>query len=422
MPELTAVPSSLYRKTLSCVHCGLCLPACPAYGVSPRESLAPRGQVYNVRAVLEGRLEMTPELAEEIYDCLACRGCESVCPAGVPVGAIMEEARGLITEEGLESGWERFVKRLMLSGVVARPRRLAVLMALLRFAERSGLRSLARSLISRVSPELAARERLLGRIPPRRRRLPARIAPQGEARKRVALFTGCIAAHLFGDVNEATARVLARNGFEVVVPRGQVCCGALHLHNGLPEAARELARRNVEVFGASGAEAVVVNAAGCGAALAEYGELLEAESGSGAFAAKVVDVSAFLVREGFELPPGAGWPTRVAYDAPCHLFHGQGVKTEPRTLLSKIPGVELVDYRDSERCCGSAGIYNVTHYEMSMQVLDTKMKELGETRADVIATGNPGCHMQLSEGVRRHGLTAEVVHPIVLLDRAYHPK
>ncbi len=417
---MTPAESHLYQKTLACVHCGLCLPACPAYQAAPRESLAPRGQVYNVRAMLEGRIALTSGMASEIYDCLACRGCESVCPSGVPVGSIVEEARSLITEGRQEGPIVRLSKRAILSGVLAHPRRLSLLMAVLRGYQRSGLRSLVRALLSRVAPELARRERLMPDLaPPRSRGIPEIVPALGDKRGRVALFTGCIGSHLFSDVNEATVRVLRRNGYEVVVPRAQVCCGALHLHNGLRETGRRLARRNLSVFEDPSIEHIVVNAAGCGAALAEYHDLLEGEERAGRFARRVVDISALLVRGGFEAPRASLGSLRVAYDAPCHLFHAQKVKTEPREILRSIPGVELVEHLDSERCCGSAGIYNVTHYDLSMQVLDGKMQEIAKVRPDVVATGNPGCHIQLSEGVRRNNLGAEVVHPVVLLDRAY---
>lgn len=417
---MTPAESHLYQKTLACVHCGLCLPACPAYRAEPRESLAPRGQVYNVRAVLEGRIALTEGMASEIYDCLACRGCESVCPSGVPVGSIVEEARALITESRKEGGVARLAKRAILSGVLAHPRRLGLLMALLRGYERSGLRSLVRAVLSRVAPELSRRESLLPSLaPPRAPRLPSLVPAMGDKRGRVALFTGCIASHWFSDVNEATVRVLGKNGYEVVIPREQVCCGALHLHNGLPQTARRLARRNLAAFEDPSIEHVVVNAAGCGAALSEYGELLEDEEHARTFSRRVVDVSALLVRDGFDAPRASLGPIRVAYDAPCHLFHAQKVKAEPVEMLRSIPGIELVEHRDSERCCGSAGIYNVTHYDRSMEVLETKMKEIAKVRPDVVATGNPGCHIQLSEGVRRQGLETEVVHPVVLLDRAY---
>lgn len=335
-----------------------------------------------------------------------------MCPAGVPVGSIMEDARSLVTDARAESFFLRASKRVMLEGVVARPALLSLAITFLRWAERLGLRAAAR----RVFGERMA---LLPPIPRRSPPLPEVVPSERKRRKRVALFTGCIASHLFADVNEATARVLARNGFEVIVPRRQVCCGALHLHNGLSKAGGKLARANIDAFEPLGADAVIVNAAGCGAVLTEYGELLEGDPRAVSLARSVVDVSAFLVREGFEAPSKGLGSVRIAYDAPCHLFHGQRVRSEPRELLSRIPGVELVDYRDSERCCGSAGIYNVIRYDMSMKVLETKMRELETTRADVIATGNPGCLLQLSEGVRRSGIGAEVAHPIVLLDRAY---
>ncbi|MFQ5792719.1 MAG: (Fe-S)-binding protein, partial [Acidobacteriota bacterium] len=342
---LTSIEGPLYEKTLSCVHCGLCLPACPAYESLGRESVAPRGQVYNIRAVLEGRLSLTKTLAKDIYDCLACRACESVCPAGVPVGSIMEDVRGLITRARSESRLSRSVKRFMLGGILCHPGRLSLVMELLRFYEWSGLRKVLRAVgvLSFLPGRLSEKETLLPSVPPRaeRRPMPPVLPAEGKLRKRVALFTGCVASHLFPDVNRATARVLQRNGYEVAVPRRQTCCGALHLHNGLPEVARELAGRNVDAFLSVAADAVVVNAAGCGAALAEYGELLGPSESAARFAAQVVDISALLVREGYESPSGR-LDALVAYDAPCHLYHGQGVREEPEQLLASIPGVRLV--------------------------------------------------------------------------------
>jgi glycolate oxidase iron-sulfur subunit len=267
------------------------------------------------------------------------------------------------------------------------------------------------------------RESLLPSLPPRDAAtdLPERLSPQGAPRKRVGLFTGCIASHFFADVNAATARVLQRNGFEVVVPSAQGCCGALHLHNGLRDTARDLARANVKAFQEAEVEAVVVNAAGCGAALAEYDELLagqDIQSGAASFAERVVDVSALLVREGFD-PPRGEVAARVAYDEPCHLLHAQKVHEEPYQLLRSIPGVSLQIFRDAERCCGSAGIYNITLYDLSMKALEDKMRHLADVAPDIIVSANPGCLLQLRHGVRRSGLTAEVTHPVVLLDRAY---
>jgi glycolate oxidase iron-sulfur subunit len=411
---------ALYAKTLACVHCGLCLPACPAYGALGRESVAPRGQVYNVRALLEGRLILTDSLANDIYDCLACRACESVCPAGVPVGAIMEDVRGLITDAKAESWLARAVKKAILGGVVAHPKRLAWIIGLLRFYQASGLRPFVRASLRFLPGTIVERESLLPNVPPRDavRPLPPVLSPLGSPRKRVGLFTGCIASHFFADVNAATARVLQRNGFEVVIPRDQGCCGALHLHNGLPEIARRLARANLKVFQGADVAAIVVNAAGCGAALSEYNELLEGEPGAKEFALRVADISQFLVREGFESPRGKV-EARVAYDEPCHLLHAQKVHDEPYALLQSIPGVSLRSFRDAERCCGSAGIYNLTHYNTSMAALQEKMRHLAAVAPDIIVSGNPGCLMQLRHGVRRAGLEAEVTHPVVLLERAY---
>ena len=408
----------IYEKTLACVHCGLCLPACPAYENAPRESLAPRGQVFNARALLEGRLPASDGLAEDLYECLACRGCESVCPAGVEVGAIVEGVRGLLGEEAVEPRRVRVLKRFALGVVVARPAVLGAAMWLLRFTGRIGLRRLVQPVLARLAPKLAARERLLPDVPARER-FPARISPGGEARGTVALFLGCVAPHLRPETSRAAIEALTANGWEVVIPERQGCCGALHLHAGLPDLARPLARRNVGAFPDD--LPVVTTAAGCGAALSEYGELLDADPPAGAFSRRVTDVSAFLAESGCR-PPAAGpreTPLRVVYDAPCHLFHAQQVREEPLRILRSLPGVELVTVRDPERCCGSAGIYNVTRHDTSMAVLDRKMANIAPADPDLIATGYIGCQLQLAEGARRAGLAAEVAHPVELLADAY---
>ncbi len=409
----------IHEKTLACVHCGLCLPACPAYENAPRESLAPRGQVFNARALLEGRLAPTAGLAEDLYGCLACRGCETVCPAGVEVGAIVEGVRGLLTSERVEPLLARLSKRFALSTIVARPRVLASVMALVRVVERLGRRRLPQRLLRRLAPRLSARIRLLPEVPARAR-FPRRTLPFGRSRRgTVALFTGCVAPYLRPQTTLAAAFVLSRNGWEVLVPDGQGCCGALHLHAGLPDRARGLARQNAAAF--PDGIPVITTAAGCGAALSEYGELLPGEERAAGFAARIADVSAFLERSGFE-PPAAGpaeAPLRTVYDAPCHLFHAQQVREEPLRILASLPGVELLTVRDAERCCGSAGIYNISRHETSMEILDRKMAEIAPARPDCIATGNIGCQLQLAEGVRRTGITAEVTHPVELLARAY---
>lgn len=407
--------AGLYAGTLDCVHCGLCLPACPTYRETGREISSPRGRILLMRGVAEGRIPFDDVLAEEAWLCLGCRACETACPSGVRFGRLLELTRAEVEGAGLRRGPARSLERLALRSVVARPRRLRLAVQVLAIAQRLGLDRLARPLLPRA---LRDAQQLLPRVPPRqeRRRLPARVAADPPRRGRVGLFVGCVMREIFGRVNAATARVLAHNGFEVVVPRDQGCCGALYAHAGDPQFARALARRNVEAFGIAGVDAVVVNAAGCGAAMREAGEW-DVEGGAG-FAGSVKDVSEWLDGAGLRPPPGRV-EARVCYDDPCHLVHGQRVAEAPRRLLAAIPGLVLVDHDDPTSCCGAAGTYNLTQPAMSRAVLERKMRALAAADPDVIATGNPGCMMQLEAGVRRAGLRARVVHPIELLDAAY---
>jgi glycolate oxidase iron-sulfur subunit len=407
--------NEIYRKSLDCVHCGLCLSACPTYRETGREISSPRGRVYLMRGVAEGSLPLADPMAEEAYLCLGCRACETACPSGVRFGSMIELARAEVDEAGLRTGIGRRLERWALRGLLPHRRRLRLAVDLLAAAQRLGLDRLLLRCLPRAWREVHG---LLPPLPPRssRRPLPERIPAQGRQRGRVGLFAGCIAAELFASVNAATARVLARNGFEVVVPSDQVCCGALHLHAGDPECARSLARRNLAAFAALGVDAVVVNSAGCGAAMREAGDWLPGEAES--FAASVRDVSEFLDAQGL-LPPEGRIDARVCYDDPCHLVHGQRVEQAPRRLLASIPGLSLVAHDDPTGCCGAAGIYNLTHREMSEAVLERKLRALAAAAPEVIATGNPGCLMQIRSGAARWGLRARVAHPIELLDEAY---
>jgi glycolate oxidase iron-sulfur subunit len=416
---VSAAPGSrlpaILEKSLDCVHCGLCLEACPTYRETGREISSPRGRIYLMRGVAEGRLPMGPALAEEAYLCLGCRACETACPSGVAFGTLLELARAEVEDAGLRRGPARALERLALRGVVARPRRLRRLVDLLALAQRLRLDRLALRLLPQGLRELHG---LLPVVPPRasRRALPERIPAVGERRGRVGLLTGCVMPELFGQVNADTADVLAHNGFEVVAPRDQGCCGALHAHAGDEAFAHALARRNAEVFARAGVREVVVNSAGCGAALRDAERWLGAEGAQ--LAAGAIDVASFLVREG--LRPMAGRvEARVCYDDPCHLVHAQKVAEAPRQLLAQIPGLRLVPHEDPASCCGAAGIYNLTHREMSHAVLERKLRSLAAADPDLIATGNPGCLMQLRSGAARAGLRAQVVHPIELLARAY---
>jgi glycolate oxidase iron-sulfur subunit len=405
----------LYERSLDCVHCGLCLTSCPTYRETGRETSSPRGRVALMRGAAEGRAELHALLAEEAFLCLGCRACETACPSGVRYGEMLERARAAVDRAGLRRGAARWLERAALRGVVPHPRRLRALVSLLALAQHLRLDRLALPFLPRALRESHA---LLPAIPPRaERRAPARLTPaRGERRGRVALFAGCIMPELFGAVHDATALVLARNGFEVVVPPAQGCCGALQAHAGDLDFARGLARRNVRAFAAEPVDAVIVNSAGCGAALRDAAHWLPGE-GEG-LAAASRDVCEFLDAVGLREPPGRV-EARVCYDDPCHLVHGQRVEAAPRRLLARIGGLELVPHRDPAACCGAAGIYNLTHREMSRAVLERKLDSLAEVDPDIVATGNPGCLMQLRAGARARGLRAEIVHPIELLARAY---
>ncbi|MBS1107507.1 MAG: glycolate oxidase [Deltaproteobacteria bacterium] len=415
-PATPAGPlADLVPGMLDCVHCGLCLPVCPTYRETGRESSSPRGRIYLLRAVAEGRLPLDAGVAEEAYLCLDCRACETACPSGVGFGRLIEATRAAVEQAGLRGGFASRIERFALRELVPKPRRLRALVDLLALVQWLRLDRLARPLLPRALRELSE---LAPQVPSRRSRraLPELVPAQGERRGRVGLFVGCVMPEFFGDVNAATARVLARNGFDVVVPAAQGCCGALHAHAGDPGLANDLARRNIDVFGAANVDAVVVNSAGCGAAMREAGYALP---GFGEpLAAAVRDVCEFLDDAGLR-PPTGRVEGRVCYDDPCHLVHAQGVRDAPRRLLAQIPGVTLVLHDDPTSCCGAAGIYNLTHREMSRAVLAHKLKALAAAEPDWIASGNPGCLMQLRSGAQASGLRARVVHPVELLDLAY---
>jgi glycolate oxidase iron-sulfur subunit len=407
--------ADLVPGMLDCVHCGLCLPVCPTYLETGRESASPRGRIYLMRAVAEGRLPLDAGVAEEAYLCLGCRACETACPSGVRFGRLVEGTRAAVEQAGLRSGLAKRIESFALRQVVPKPRRLRALVDLLALVQRLRLDRLVRPLLPRALRELTD---LAPRVPPRRSRraLPELVPAQGERRGRVGLFVGCVMPEFFGAVNAATARVLARNGFDVVVPAAQGCCGALHAHAGDPGFASDLARRNIDVFSAARVDAVVVNSAGCGAAMRETGHTLPGVGEP--FAASIRDVCEFLDAAGLR-PPTGRVPGRVCYDDPCHLVHGQGVRDAPRRLLAQIPGMTLALHDDPTSCCGAAGIYNLTHREMSRAVLARKMEALAAADPDWIASGNPGCLMQLRSGAEASGLHARVVHPIELLDLSY---
>ncbi len=405
----------VYAKSLDCVHCGLCLQACPTYRETGSEVSSPRGRVYLMRCTAEGRLPLAGVLAEEAYLCLDCRACETACPSGVRYGSMVEQVRREVEGGGLRRGFAKWLETRALRGLIPHRRRLALAFDALALAERLRLDRLVLPLLP--APLREAR-RLAPAVPPRRERAfpPERVAARGERRGRVGFFVGCIMPQLFAGVNAATLRVLAANGFEVVIPRDQVCCGALHAHAGDTATAQQLARRNARVFAAAGVDSVVFNAAGCGAAVRDAAEWLPEEARE--LAASVRDVCELLHAAGLR-PPSGRVEASVCYDDPCHLLHAQRVQAAPRELLQQIPGLRLLPHDEPDACCGAAGIYNLTHPGMAGAVLERKLRALAAADPDVVASGNPGCMMQLRAGLQRAGLRARVVHPIELLDEAY---
>jgi Fe-S oxidoreductase len=419
-PEILDRPSP--EDLSQCVHCGFCLQQCPTYLQLGLETDSPRGRIHLIRAVAEGQVEPTPSLVGHLDLCLQCRACETACPSSVPFGRIMESGRAMLVQQGnVPFAWR--LRVWLLKQTLPYPTRLRALFGLLRLYQRSGLQRLLRaSRLLRVLPGgLADAESMLPDVPSRPYE-PTAATTDGGAR-RVALLTGCVMPILYPRTHEATVRVLARNGIDTVAPAEQRCCGALSLHAGDRRTARDLARRNIDAFLAADVEAVVVNSAGCGSTLKEYGELLEHDAAyaekARRFSSLVRDVSEFLTELPFEPPKGAALPQRVTYQDSCHLVHAQKVRSAPRELLRAIPGLELVELEAPDRCCGSAGVYSFAQREMSLRLLDDKMRDVVAAGAPVIATANPGCWMQLEAGLRRHELPGRVVHLVELLDEAY---
>ncbi len=422
--ELRAALEEQKDRLGHCVHCGFCLPVCPTYIQLGDEADSPRGRLHLMRAVVEGRLEPESDAYQLHLDrCLGCRACETVCPSGVEYGFLLERARALAVEARRPPLPVRLLPALMARG---------------------GARSVALAM-GRVMRGTGIPETMAGRLPTtgvwgrlglamgmlassRPSRLDAGPAAPAKAtteprsdppsRGRVAMLTGCVQSGLFAHVNRATRTVLEVNGWEVVEVPGQGCCGALHAHSGRLDQARDLARVNVSAFSAAGVDHVISNAAGCGALLRESGELLEDEAAE-AMAKGVRDISELLAGEDREPVRGAPLPLKVAYDPPCHLHHAQRVTTSPIRLLESIPELELVPIPGAEECCGGAGIYGITHQELGGRVGRRKTDAILTTGCDVVATGNPGCQMQIGAGLLAAGESIRVVHPVELLAESY---
>jgi glycolate oxidase iron-sulfur subunit len=402
------------KPYLDCIHCGLCLPSCPTYRVLGNEMDSPRGRIYLMRALDEGRASITDTFSEHMFRCLDCRACETVCPSGVHFGQMMEDTRADIVDKR-PAHW---IARLMLRHVFPYPWRFHLASRLLQIYQRTGLQAAVRAtgLLALLAPDMAKAETLMPELPIESGLVEGQTYPaEGERVGTVAFFAGCVMNSMLGSINRASVRLLNAAGYDVVVPRGQVCCGALANHAGLRDTAVESARHNVAAFADPGIEAIVMNAAGCGAMLKEYPHILEGAAG---FSSRVKDISEFLATTRLASRLKVPLNKRVGYDDPCHLIHGQRIKSEPRQLLKAIPGIQFVEVDGADQCCGSAGIYNIVQNEISMAILDAKMEQIRKAGVEILATGNPGCMFQFRYGARRAGLDLEVVHPVELLARA----
>jgi len=455
--KMTTAPvpgqNPVYEDFARCVHCGLCLNACPTYRLWNLEADSPRGRIHQMIHVAQTDLanvgsahaqpvapaptngvyahaQITKSFVDHIDKCLDCRACETACPSVVEYGKLVEHARALIERDYKRPMLSRILRNLTFRQLLPYRDRIATIARLLWLYQRTGLQRIARFSGVLDLFGLADCERLLPKIetPFFFRELGRTFPAVGERRARVAFFAGCVAQVTFARLNDATIRVLTANGCEVVVPKDQLCCGALAAHAGVRDAARDLARTNLLAFASNDFDAIITNAAGCGSTLKEYDHLFTSNEPeyqqAVAFGGKVKDITEFLATLGLTAPLRPLKPLflRVTYQDSCHLLHGQKIRNAPRELLGQIPGLELVELPQSDICCGSAGVYNVTQSKTSLALLDDKMQNIASVRPEVILTANPGCLLQLRAGVQRLNAKQEVMHVVELLDRSMRAK
>jgi glycolate oxidase iron-sulfur subunit len=409
------------NEYLNCIRCGLCLSVCPTYREHLKETASPRGRVALARKGLEGKLELSPNLIEQMYGCFACMACNDACPVGIKPAALTLAMRD-IQEEIKPAGW----KKTLFGDLLPHPARMENAMLPLRLYERSGLRRLVYLLgLTRLLPaQLRDMESMLPRMPqrPLRRVLPEVTPARGEEKYRVGFFLGCAQSLLFAEESAATVRVLARNGCTVLTPKQVECCGMPARGYGRIDLVRKQAKHNIEIFEKANVTTIVTDCATCGSTLKDYGELLKEDrewaERAAAFSSQVRDVSEYLVEIPIEKPKGRV-NVRVTYHDPCHLRRGQKVWKQPRDLMKLIDGLDFVELPEADWCCGSAGSQLITHYETSIKVMDRKLSNIASTNAQVVASGCPGCQMQLNTAIRRGKLKVRVVHPVTLLDEAY---
>ncbi|MGD0213652.1 MAG: glycolate oxidase subunit GlcF [Terriglobales bacterium] len=406
-----------------CVHCGFCLATCPTYALWGEEMDSPRGRIYLMKLGLEGQLRVDTTFVNHMDNCLGCMACLTACPSGVKYDKLIEATRAQIERNYPRPVPDGLLRRVIFA-IFPRPDRLRLLLGPLRLYQRSGLQSVMRrsGLLKLLPANVRAMENLAPSAPPRTETnasLPERLAAQGERRLRVGFLLGCVQSVIFPEVNAATARVLAAEGCEVVMPRDQCCCGALMIHAGEEKAALDYARRTIDAFERAEVDTVVSNAAGCGSNLKDYGYLLRDDpkysERAKAFSAKCRDISEVLA--GLEpRAPRHPLPLKVAYQDACHLQHAQGVRAQPRAVLGRIPELQILETAEAALCCGSAGIYNLVRPGPAKELGDRKVRNVLATAPDLVASGNPGCLLQLRSGLRLAGSQVPVVHLVEVVD------
>lgn len=417
-----------YEKFLDCVHCGLCTSACPTYLETGNENDSPRGRIYLMRAVTDGRLEMSPNVGRHLELCLDCRSCETACPSGVQYGRLIEPFRVEMQQKQATTKPPGWFQELILHGLFPYPERLSWALLPARLMQKLGLDRLMEKtgLMKLLPQQLQRMQRLLPTLKPKRAKLPMLLPAIGARRAKVALFTGCVAEALFDHVNWATARVLQLNGCDVIVPQGQACCGAIHYHSGASNPALKLAETNIDSFEPDDVDAIIINVAGCGSMLKDYGHIAkELRPNDSAmhqrfdqFAHKVKDVSEFLHSLG-AISPTKSVPLKVAYHDACHLAHAQRIRQQPRDLLKLIPGLTQVPLAESDICCGAAGSYNLTEAEMADRLGQRKVRNILASGAEAIVSANAGCTLQIQAQLKEAGKPLPVYHPVELLEMAY---
>ncbi len=413
-----------YEGLLQCMRCGFCLPTCPTYVLTGRERSSPRGRVALAKAVADDQLDFTGALKEESFFCLDCRACSTACPSGVHAGQVMEACRNQAQEAFPLTGAVRKFREFVLQRMLPSPDLLETSMLPARLYQKLGIQWLVRhSHVLKLGPEWVAKaEGMMPELhPPLRPQLPEVIPAEGEQRGRVAFFLGCIMTLMYPEVSRQTVKVLTSQGFEVITPKQQKCCGAPHLNEGDRETTRSLARHNLDLFMELEVDAIVTDCAGCGAALKEYEELLEESSEHDKltlFHSRIKDISEFLAEQGLRTDRLKPVEKVVTYHEPCHLCHAQGVSKQPRDLIKAIPGIDFRELNEASWCCGSAATFSLKYTGESRQILDRKLENIQASGAELLVTANPGCHLQLAWGLKQAGMPQEVVHVTELLGMA----